>query len=68
MRRGDGKVEFRYEGDRNKHDTLECVYTFRDKEYRLSYKWISSLRQLYGLPVAVREEILEWAKMLHNPD
>lgn len=61
-------VEMRYEGDKSQHDKLECVYTYRGKEYRVPYYFISSLRDLYALPDAVREEILFWAKMLHNPD
>jgi hypothetical protein len=63
-----GEVKMRYEGDRSQHDKLECVFTYRGKEYRLMYFWITSLAALYDLPEPVREEILFWAKMLNNPD
>lgn len=62
------KVEFRYEGEQDQPDKLECVYTYRGKEYRLPYLFIVSLARLYGIPDAVRGEILFWAKMIHNPD
>lgn len=63
----DDKVTMRYEGDQ-KAGTLECVFTYRGKEYRVPYFMISALRDLYALPDPVREQILFWAKMLHNPD
>jgi hypothetical protein len=62
------RPEMRYEGDKSKPETLECVYTYRGKEYRLSYSWIKSLAVLYGMPDRLRDDILFWAKMLHNPD
>lgn len=62
------KVTMRYEGDRSQHDKLECVFTYRGKDYRLPYYQMSIFAGLYSLPEAVREEILFWAKMLNDPD
>lgn len=68
MNTNNDEVKMRYEGDKSQHDKLECVFTYRGKEYRLMYFWISSLSELYALPAPIREEILFWAKMLNNPD
>lgn len=62
------KVEMRYKGERSQHDKLECVFTYKGKEYRLMYYQMATFAHLYDLPEAVREYILFWAKMLNNPD
>jgi hypothetical protein len=64
----DDKVAMRYEGDKNQHDKLECVFTYRGKEYRLMYYQMSIFAGLFDLPEEVREHILFWAKMLNDPD
>lgn len=62
------KVEMRYEGDRSQHDKLECVFTYKGKEYRLMYYQMAVFAGLYNMPEEVREYILFWAKMLNSPD
>lgn len=42
------KVTMRYEGDRSQHDKLECVFTYRGKDYRLPYYQMSIFAGLYS--------------------
>ena len=47
-----------------------CVWhDAKGKEvFRIEYEKISKMRAIYGAPDEIREEILFWAQMLHNPD
>lgn len=61
-------VEMEYVGDRNNTDTLLCEFNFRGEKYLVPYKLIRSIAVLYGIPDAVRENVFNWADMMHNPD
>jgi len=64
----DDRVMMHYEGDRRKLDTLICCFTWKGNEYRIMYYKIHYFAELYDFPEPVRARILEWAKMLNNPD
>jgi len=62
-------VEMKYEGDRGDQQNLICVWFVDGKEvYRHKYSDMFIHAGLYGVQFNVRERIIEWAKMLHNPD
>jgi hypothetical protein len=63
------KYEMNYEGG-SRLDPQFCVWKDANgKEvFRIEYKKISDMRAIFGAPAEVREEILFWANMLHNPD
>jgi len=66
----DDKVTMRYEGKYNGHnsDDLVCIVTYKGTEYKFLYRNLRIIPQLYGVPYAVREYLLHWGMMLHNPD
>jgi len=64
----DDKVTMDYEGDRNKLGGLVCCFTYRGKQYRIMYYKMYYYAELFAFPKAVRENILQWASMINDPD
>jgi hypothetical protein len=65
---GKDKPTMQYKGDRKVPKDLECIFTFKGKDYTIKYETVQQLARLYRLPYQVREQIINWAKMLNNPD
>jgi len=63
------EVTMKYEGERNDHKSLVCVWYMDGKEvYRNKYSDMWIYAALCGVRKEVRDRIIQWAKMLHNPD
>lgn len=62
-------VEMKYEGDRKDRENLVCVWFVNGKEnFRMKYRDMHVISAIYGANYQVTEQIIQWAKMLHNPD
>jgi len=62
------KVTMCYKGGTSNPDALICVFTWRGHEWEIPYTQMRQLAHLYAMPESVREHLLHWAKMMHNPD
>lgn len=62
-------IEMKYEGDRKDPENLVCVWSVDGKEnFRMKYRDMRIIAAIYSANYQVTEQILQWAKMLHNPD
>jgi len=62
-------VTMEYEGDLKDLKSLICIWYMDGKEvYRHKYTDMTTYAALCGVRFEVRERIIRWAKMIHNPD
>lgn len=55
--------------DPTNQDKLLCEYQYEGKTYRFHYRTILEMSIiLHELPAPIRELIVSWCKMIHNPD
>jgi hypothetical protein len=58
------------DGNGSKTNPQFCVWKDAKGQevFRIEYQIISNMREIFGAPYEIREEIIFWAQMLYNPD